>query len=248
MTAHHSSAARHGRAGPLAGLLAAAAGELTVSATRRGRSPSSGLARGLVDASPAMLVDGGVALVGRAEAGPGRARRRCQRAGCGGRRHTGRPPAAARRRRGHRPAGLRRLPRAAPRRRLRPGHRRRDRRRKLTAATAVAPLPVRPPAVLAAAAAGAAAVVAADRRARCRGVAALCGRVTAAPAHRHRRPAAVVLGRARLGRRDLSGAPGLPRRRIRTACAGSKGSPCTSAAARPGCRRSGVRPVRPSPG
>lgn len=39
-----------------------------------------GLARGLVDASPAMLVDGGVALVGRADKP-----RRCVRAGprCG---------------------------------------------------------------------------------------------------------------------------------------------------------------------
>ncbi len=55
------------RAGIWAGLLAAAAGEITASATRRGRSPSSGLARGLVDVSPAMLVDGGVALVGRAD-------------------------------------------------------------------------------------------------------------------------------------------------------------------------------------
>ncbi|MGY1985707.1 molybdopterin-dependent oxidoreductase [Blastococcus sp. SYSU DS0669] len=53
--------------GLLAGLLAAAAGEITATATRRGRSPSSGLARGLVDAAPAMLVDGGVALVGRAD-------------------------------------------------------------------------------------------------------------------------------------------------------------------------------------
>jgi hypothetical protein len=68
------------RTGLLAGLVAAAAGEITASATRRGRSPSSGLARGLVDASPAMLVDGGVALVGRADKP-----RRCVRAGprCG---------------------------------------------------------------------------------------------------------------------------------------------------------------------
>src|SRR4051794_22482936 len=54
-------------AGLLAGVLATAAGEVTAAATRRGRSPSSGLARGLVDASPAMLVDGGVALVGTAD-------------------------------------------------------------------------------------------------------------------------------------------------------------------------------------
>src|SRR3954451_7100513 len=67
MTASRTSAARLGRAGMLAGLLAADAGEIAASTTRRGRSPSSGLARGLVDVSPAMLVDGGVALVGQAE-------------------------------------------------------------------------------------------------------------------------------------------------------------------------------------
>ena len=50
-----------------AGVLATAAGEIVASSTRRGRSPSSGLARGLVDVSPAMLVDGGVALVGQAD-------------------------------------------------------------------------------------------------------------------------------------------------------------------------------------
>ncbi len=55
------------RAGIWAGLLATAAGEITASSSRRGRSPSSGLARGLVDISPAMLVDGGVALVGQAD-------------------------------------------------------------------------------------------------------------------------------------------------------------------------------------
>ncbi|HEU5037305.1 MAG TPA: hypothetical protein VFT70_09880 [Nocardioides sp.] len=55
------------RAGVWAGLLATAAGEIAASATRRGRSPASGLARGMVDASPAMLVDGGVALVGQAD-------------------------------------------------------------------------------------------------------------------------------------------------------------------------------------
>lgn len=55
------------RAGIWAGLLATAVGEITASTTRRGRSPSSGLARGLVDVSPAMLVDGGVALVGQAD-------------------------------------------------------------------------------------------------------------------------------------------------------------------------------------
>jgi DMSO/TMAO reductase YedYZ molybdopterin-dependent catalytic subunit len=54
-------------AGARAGLLATAVGEITASTSRRGRSPSSGLARGLVDLSPAQLVDGGVALVGRAD-------------------------------------------------------------------------------------------------------------------------------------------------------------------------------------
>lgn len=58
---------RRFQAGLLAGLLAAAAGEITASLTRRGRSPSSGLARGMVDVSPAMVVDGAVALVGRAD-------------------------------------------------------------------------------------------------------------------------------------------------------------------------------------
>ena len=66
-TSRRTARPRPGRVGLLAGLLAAAAGEITASATRRGRSPSSGLARGLVDAAPAVLVDGGVALVGRAD-------------------------------------------------------------------------------------------------------------------------------------------------------------------------------------
>ena len=61
MTTRRTARPRPGRVGLLAGLLAAAAGEITASATRRGRSPSSGLARGLVDAAPAVLVDGGVA-------------------------------------------------------------------------------------------------------------------------------------------------------------------------------------------
>ena len=55
------------RVGFWAGLFATAAGEITASTTRSGRSPSSGLARGMVDVSPAMLVDGGVALVGQAD-------------------------------------------------------------------------------------------------------------------------------------------------------------------------------------
>jgi hypothetical protein len=56
MTAHHTS---RPRAGLLAELPAAASGEITTSATRRGRSPSFGLARGLVDAGPAMQINGG---------------------------------------------------------------------------------------------------------------------------------------------------------------------------------------------
>ncbi|SFC93342.1 DMSO/TMAO reductase YedYZ, molybdopterin-dependent catalytic subunit [Nocardioides terrae] len=55
------------RIGIWAGLLATAAGEIAASVSRRGRSPASGLARGMVDVSPAMLVDGGVALVGQAD-------------------------------------------------------------------------------------------------------------------------------------------------------------------------------------
>ena len=55
------------RVGIGAGLLATAVGEITAATTRRGRSPSSGLARGLVDTAPAMLVDRGVALVGQAD-------------------------------------------------------------------------------------------------------------------------------------------------------------------------------------
>ncbi|WP_337060626.1 hypothetical protein [Kineococcus sp. G2] len=58
---------RRRRVGMLAGVLAAAAGEVAACASERGRSPSSGLARGLVDAAPAVLVDAGVALVGRAD-------------------------------------------------------------------------------------------------------------------------------------------------------------------------------------
>ena len=55
------------RVGLWAGLMATAIGEITAATTRRGRSPSSGLARGLVDLAPARLVDGGVALVGQAD-------------------------------------------------------------------------------------------------------------------------------------------------------------------------------------
>jgi len=50
MTTRRASRTRPGRVGLLAGPLAAATGEITASATRRGRSPSSGpsvLARGI---------------------------------------------------------------------------------------------------------------------------------------------------------------------------------------------------------
>ncbi|HET8717927.1 MAG TPA: hypothetical protein VFM50_09265, partial [Nocardioidaceae bacterium] len=55
------------RVGLVAGLVATAAGQVVATATARGRAPASGLARGLVDAAPGALVDGGVALVGRAD-------------------------------------------------------------------------------------------------------------------------------------------------------------------------------------
>ncbi|MGY1718739.1 molybdopterin-dependent oxidoreductase [Blastococcus sp. SYSU DS0552] len=174
MAHHPTPAARPARTGLLAGLLAAAAGEIAASATRRGRSPSSGLARGLVDAAPAMLVDGGVALVGRADK-PGLA---VLAAGA-----SGLAAAAGGTVAGRRPllgAALAVAPHAVG------GYlalRRGDASTRhtaaataagvLTAAAAVAPLPVPPPAVLAAAIAGTGAVVAADRRARRRGAAAL---------------------------------------------------------------------------
>jgi DMSO/TMAO reductase YedYZ molybdopterin-dependent catalytic subunit len=179
MTASRTSAARLGRAGLLAGLLAAAAGEITASATLRGRSPSSGLARGLVDASPAMLVDGGVALVGRADK-PGLA---VLAAGA-----SGLAAAAGGALAGRRPlvgAAVAIAPHAlGGYLALRSGDASaRDTAAAaavgvLTAATAVAPLLIRPPAVLAAGAAGTAAVVAADRRARRRGATDLRDRVT----------------------------------------------------------------------
>ncbi len=174
MTTRRTARPRPGRVGLLAGLLAAAAGEITASATRRGRSPSSGLARGLVDAAPAVLVDGGVALVGRADK-PGLA---VLAAGA-----TGLAAATGGVLAGRRPVlggavaalphvlggclALRRGDAAA-----------RDTAAAaaagtLVAATAVVPLAVRPPAVLAAAAAATRAVVAADRRARHRDAAAL---------------------------------------------------------------------------
>ncbi|MGY1682393.1 molybdopterin-dependent oxidoreductase [Geodermatophilus sp. SYSU D01176] len=167
------------RTGLLAGLLAAAAGEIAASATGRGRSPSSGLARGLVDAAPAVLVDGGVALVGRADK-PGlavlAAGASSLAAAAGGAVAVRRPLLGA---------ALAAVPHALG------GYlalRRGDASARdtaaataagtLTAATAVAPLRVRPPAVLAAAAAATSAVVAADRRARRRGAAALRDGVT----------------------------------------------------------------------
>ncbi|WP_456598876.1 molybdopterin-dependent oxidoreductase [Blastococcus sp. SYSU DS0616] len=176
MAHHPTPAARPARTGLLAGLLAAAAGEIAASATRRGRSPSSGLARGLVDAAPAMLVDGGVALVGRADK-PGLA---VLAAGA-----SGLAAAAGGTVAGRRPllgAAVAAAPHAVG------GYlalRRGDASARDTAAAtaagmftaaaavAVAPLTVPPSAVLAAAAGATGAVVATDRRARRRGAAAL---------------------------------------------------------------------------
>ncbi|SNR88253.1 DMSO/TMAO reductase YedYZ, molybdopterin-dependent catalytic subunit [Geodermatophilus saharensis] len=178
MTAQRTS---RPRIGLLAGLLAAAAGEITASATRRGRSPSSGLARGLVDASPAALVDGGVALVGRADK-PGLA---VLAAGAGGL-----AAAAGGALAGRRPL-LGAATAAAPH--VLGGSlalRRGDASTRdtaaaaaaglLVAATAVAPLRVRPSVVPVAAAVAAGAVVAADRRAR-RRAAGLRDRITLPP-------------------------------------------------------------------
>jgi len=178
MTTQRIARPRPGRVGLLAGLLAAAAGEITASATRRGRSPSSGLARGLVDAAPAVLVDGGVALVGRADK-PGLAVLAAGASGLAaatGGSLAGRRPVLG--------AAVAALPHALD------GClalRRGDASARdtgvataagtLIAAGAVVPLPVRPPAVLAAAAAATGAVVAVDRRARRRGAAALRDRV-----------------------------------------------------------------------
>jgi DMSO/TMAO reductase YedYZ molybdopterin-dependent catalytic subunit len=55
------------RVGLVAGLVATAAGQVVAATSARGRAPASGLARGLVDAAPGALVDGGVALVGHAD-------------------------------------------------------------------------------------------------------------------------------------------------------------------------------------
>ncbi|MGN6686723.1 MAG: molybdopterin-dependent oxidoreductase [Actinomycetales bacterium] len=63
------AASRRPRAatGAAAGLVAAAAGDTVAALTAFGRSPSSGLIRAMVDRAPGALVDGGVALVGRAD-------------------------------------------------------------------------------------------------------------------------------------------------------------------------------------
>jgi DMSO/TMAO reductase YedYZ molybdopterin-dependent catalytic subunit len=208
MTASRTSAARLGRAGLPAGLLAAAVGEITASATGRGRSPSSGLARGLVDASPAMLVDGGVALVGRADK-PGLAVLAAGASGLAaavGGTLAGRRPLLG--------AAVATAPHALG------GYlafRRGDTYARdtaaataagmLTAATAVAPLPVRPPAMLAAAATGTAAVVAADRRARRRAAAVLCDRVTL-PAPTRPLPPVPATAADQLGAAPLLAQPG----------------------------------------
>ncbi|QNN51834.1 molybdopterin-dependent oxidoreductase [Nocardioides mesophilus] len=168
-----------GRTGLLAGLLAVAAGEITASMTRHGRSPASGLARGLVDVAPAMLVDGGVALVGRADK-PGLAALATGASGLAA--ATGGALAA------HRPL-LGNAVAAAPH--ALGGYlavRRGDASTAdtaaaaavamLVAATATTPLRVRPRAVLAGTAATAVAVVAADRHARRRSAALLRERVT----------------------------------------------------------------------
>ncbi|MGY1641259.1 molybdopterin-dependent oxidoreductase [Geodermatophilus sp. SYSU D00703] len=179
MPASRTPRPRPGRAGLLAGLLAVAAGELTASASRRGRSPSSGLARGLVDVAPAVLVDGGVALVGRADK-PGLAVLAAGAGGLagavggslGGRRpvlgaivaalpHTLGGSLALRR-----GDGSLRDTAAATAAGL------------LVSTTAVAPLRVRPRTVLATTAAATTAVLVADRRARRRAAAALREQVT----------------------------------------------------------------------
>ncbi|MGR6965816.1 molybdopterin-dependent oxidoreductase [Geodermatophilus sp. URMC 61] len=173
MTAHPTSRPWSGWAGLVAGLLAAAAGEVTASATRRGRSPSSGLARGLVDAAPAVLVDGGVALVGRADK-PGLA---VLAAGASGLAAAAGGALAGRPLLGVAVAGVPHV--LGGYLALRRGDTsRRDSAAAaiaglLVSATAVAPLQTRPRTVLAAAAAATGAVVAADRRARRRGAASL---------------------------------------------------------------------------
>ncbi|MGY1623926.1 molybdopterin-dependent oxidoreductase [Geodermatophilus sp. SYSU D00965] len=209
MTAHPAPGPRPAPTGLLAGLLAAAAGEIAASVTRRGRSPSSGLARGLVDAAPAMLVDGGVALVGRADklglavlaAGASGLAAAAGGAVAGRRPLLGAAVAAA----PHAVGGYLAL-------------RRGDASTRdtaaaavagmLTAAAAVAPLPVPPPAVLAAAAAGTGAVVAADRRARRRGAAALRDQVALPAPVRPLRPVSAADAAAQRGVAPLLAEPG----------------------------------------
>ncbi|MGY2067651.1 molybdopterin-dependent oxidoreductase [Blastococcus sp. SYSU DS0619] len=209
MTAHRTTRPRPRRTGLLAGLLAAAAGEITASATRRGRSPSSGLARGLVDASPAVLVDSGVALVGRADK-PGLA---VLAAGA-----SGLAAAAGGTLAGRRPvlgAAVAAAPHAAG------GYlalRRGDASARdtaaaaaagmLTAAAAIAPVPVPPPAVVAAAAAATGVVVAADRRVRRRGAVALRDQVPLPTAVRSLPPVSAADAAPQLGVAPLLAQPG----------------------------------------
>ncbi|WP_448640902.1 molybdopterin-dependent oxidoreductase [Geodermatophilus sp. URMC 63] len=206
MTAHRTS---RPRIGLLAGLLAAAAGEVTASATRRGRSPSSGLARGLVDASPAMLVDGGVALVGRADK-PGLAVLAAGASGlaaAAGGRLAGRRPllGAAAAGMPHALGGFLAL-------------RRGDASRQDTAvavaagvlvsATAVAPIRARPRAALTVTAMATGAAVTADRRARRRAATALRGRVQLPAPARPLPPVPAADTAPRPGVASLLSAPG----------------------------------------
>ena len=197
------------RLGLLGGLLATGAGEVAAAGTRRGRSPSSGLARGLVDAAPAMLVDGGVALVGTADK-PGLA---LISAGIGGAAAAGGAAVA-----GRRPL-LGVAASVAPQ--LLGGLlalRHRDASARdtivataaaaLVAATATAPIRVGPRTTFAATVAATGAVVAADRRARRRHAAALRQRVRL-PAPAHRLPPVPTDAAARqLGMAPLLATPG----------------------------------------
>ncbi|MFC4786314.1 molybdopterin-dependent oxidoreductase [Nocardioides sp. MAHUQ-72] len=174
-----------GRVGLLAGLMAAAAGEITASTTGHGRSPVSGLARGLVDLAPAALVDGGVALVGTADK-PGLVAIATGASGL-----TAAAGASVATRRPMLGAAMAAAPHAVG------GilaQRKGDASARdtatataagvLVAATAVAPLRIRTPLALVAATATAAAAVATDRRARRQDEANLRNRVQLpAPAH-----------------------------------------------------------------
>jgi DMSO/TMAO reductase YedYZ molybdopterin-dependent catalytic subunit len=195
--------------GLLAGLLATAAGEVTAAATRRGRSPSSGLARGLVDASPAMLVDGGVALVGTADK-PGLAVLAATAGGvaaAGGAALAGRRPvlglvtAAAPQVLGgvlalrHRDASVRDTLAATG-------------AATLVAAAAVAPARVGPRTTLAAAAAATGAVIAADRGARQRHATVLHDRVRLPAPARLAPPLPADAGAGRPGMAPVLAGPG----------------------------------------